>query len=91
VCSDELTLIWEACDLTRDDLTILSDPEATAIAAVGLSDRDEEVEHVIARPAVFVIDGAGHVRYRYVGRDPEDRPLPALLLLAIESLATPAP
>jgi peroxiredoxin len=65
---------------------IYSDPEATAIQQLGISDRDELVDHIIARPAVYVVDADGIVRYRYISRSAADRPTSALLALAVESL-----
>ncbi|HEX5164682.1 MAG TPA: redoxin domain-containing protein [Thermomicrobiales bacterium] len=82
-----------ANDMTVDTggaIDFLSDPSAAFIEQLGLVDRDDSVDHVIARPAVFIIDADGIVRYRYISRSPADRPTSALLLLAIESLAHPA-
>jgi peroxiredoxin len=82
-----------ANDMTVDTggrIEFFSDPSATFIRQIGLADRDDSVDHIIARPAIFVIDAEGIVRYRYVSRAPADRPTSALLLLAVESLAQPA-
>lgn len=68
-------------------ILVLSDQDASVIRSYGVPDRDDSVPHVIARPSAFVIDAAGVVRYRYIGRSAEDRPRPALLLLAVESLS----
>jgi hypothetical protein len=73
----------DTCD---GKVTAMRDPNADAIRRFGLADVDEQVPHLIARPAAFVIDAAGIVRYRYVSRTPDDRPTTALLLLAAESL-----
>lgn len=75
---------------SSDAIQILTDADATAIQRLGLADRDEKVDHVIARPAVFIVDSDGVVRYRYVSRSAADRPTIALLLLAAESLVRPA-
>lgn len=66
---------------------IYSDPAAAAICQLGISDRDEQVDHLIARPSVYVVDAEGIVRYRYISRTPADRPTSALLALAAESLS----
>jgi peroxiredoxin len=50
--------------------SLLADPDATAIKQYGVWDEQGE----IARPAIFVIDAAGVVRYVYVGKDFADRP-----------------
>lgn len=76
---------------TGDAVDVFSDPDATAIRQLGLEDHDQKVDHVIARPAVFIVDSAGIVRYRYVSRSASDRPTRALLVLAAESLARSSP
>ena len=68
-------------------LLLVSDPAARLITCLGLADGEPALSHVVARPATFIVDGDGRVRYRYVGRSPEDRPKAALLLLAVERLA----
>jgi peroxiredoxin len=73
---------------TGDTLIVLADPCADLIRRVGLADQDDEVNHLIARPAAFVIDDRGVVRYRYVSRSASDRPTAALISLAAESLAS---
>ena len=70
-----------------DAFPLYSDPSAAAIVRLGLSDTDEQVSHLIARPATFIVDGDGLVRYRYLSRSPDDRPKVELLLLAVERLA----
>jgi peroxiredoxin len=49
---------------------LLSDPDLkTAIAyGVAMEGRD------IAIPAIFVVNGAGEITFRYVGESPADRP-----------------
>lgn len=79
------------CAELGDRLVICADPGATAIAELGLADRDDDVPHVISRPATYVVDQAGIVRYRYLGRAPEDRPRAELLLLGVESLVRDTP
>jgi peroxiredoxin len=67
-------------------ITVYRDPGAKLLQAIGLDDHDDAVAHRIARPATFVVDKLGIVRYRYVSRTPADRPMPDLLLLAVETL-----
>lgn len=76
--------------LTRGAIEIVADPDAAFIAELGLATTDIQVEHRIARPTTFVVDEARVVRYRYIGRSPDDRPKVALLLLAAERLASGA-
>lgn len=73
--------------LTGDSIALVADPAAALIGRLRLATEDVEVDHLIARPATFVIDHSGVVRYRYLSRAPEDRPKAALLLLAAEQLA----
>jgi peroxiredoxin len=75
---------------TGGAIDIVSDPRADFIARLGLTDSDPLVTQRIAQPAVFVIDVDGIVRYRYISRSAEDRPKTALLLLAVERVASDA-
>jgi peroxiredoxin len=86
ISSDDFVGANDMCVDTGSAFSIYSDPEAAAIHQLGISDRDEQVEHVISRPAVYVVDRDGIVRYRYISRSPADRPTSALLALAAESL-----
>lgn len=56
--------------------TVLPDPEKKTIRLYGVLHPEEG----IARPAVFIIDRKGLVRFRYIGKDAADRPMMALLL-----------
>ena len=76
---------------TDGAIAIVSDPGAGFIMDLELTTTDPMVEHLIAQPAVFVVDDTGVVRYRYLSRSPDDRPKTALLLLAVERLASAAP
>jgi peroxiredoxin len=77
------------CNDTGAVIEILSDPDASDIQHLVLGDSEVVIDHIIARPAVYVIDSEGVVRYRYVSRSANDRPPNALLALAAESLARP--
>jgi len=50
--------------------SLLSDPDGEVSRRYGVWDE----EGGIARPAIFVIDSGGLVRYAYVGEDFADRP-----------------
>jgi peroxiredoxin len=67
---------------------LLSDPERIVITEYGLAHDDPEAEHPVARPATFVIDAAGIVRYGHVGEHTRDRPTVDALLLALASLTS---
>jgi peroxiredoxin len=49
---------------------LLSDPDGEVIKRYGVWDEEGQ----IARPAIFVIDSGGVVRYAHVGEDFADRP-----------------
>jgi hypothetical protein len=76
------------CDLVGDAIVVLADHGASAIECLGLREVDAETSRIVARPTVYLVDGSGVVRYRYVGKTIEDRPKTALLLLGVESLTT---
>lgn len=86
ISADDFVGANDMCNDTGAHIDILSDPEASAIQQLGISDREVDIDHVIARPAVYVVDSEGIVRYRYVSRSAADRPTNALLALAAESL-----
>jgi peroxiredoxin len=50
--------------------SLLSDPEGEVSRRYGVWDEEGQ----IARPAIFVLDRVGVVRYAYVGQDFADRP-----------------
>jgi peroxiredoxin len=87
ISSDSQVLAEAMCSLVSGRVSIFRDPKAALITAYGLADRDEAVERVIARPAVFIIGIDRTIEYRYLSRSAEDRPASALLLLGAESLA----
>lgn len=87
ISADDFVGANDMCVDTGGVLDIYSDPASVAIETLGLSDRDDKVDHIIAKPAVFIVDAEGIVRYRYVSRSAADRPTSALLALAAESLS----
>ncbi|MCO5177714.1 MAG: redoxin domain-containing protein [Thermomicrobiales bacterium] len=74
-----------AAAATVPEIEVLRDPDAAWIIANGLLDV-EELSRPTAVPAMFVVDGSGRVRYRYLGRHAGDRPTTSLLLLAAEAV-----
>lgn len=89
ISADDFVGANDMCVDTGGVIEILSDPMSLAIQQFGLADRDDKVDRIIARPAVFIVDAEGVVRYRYISRSATDRPTSALLALAAESLARP--
>lgn len=61
--------------------SLLSDPEGEVSRRYGVWDEEGR----IARPAIFVIDAAGVVRYAYVGEDFADRPGDEPVLTALRA------
>lgn len=67
---------------------VLVDEGGALIRKLDLVDPFEFRPVPVSLPAVFLLDGAGIVRFHYVGRSPDDRPRIELLLLAAEHLST---
>lgn len=65
---------------------IAADPTLAAIDAYDLRHEDAGVEHPIARPATFVIDADGIVRWRDLTENFRLRPRPEAILAAIDAL-----
>ncbi len=65
---------------------VLCDPDLAVINRYGVFHVDEPHGYIAARPAVFIIDEWGIVRYCHVGEHSRDRPAIGTLLLALESL-----
>jgi peroxiredoxin len=63
---------------------ILSDAEKKAINAYGIVNAEEHGG--IAKPATFLIDKDGKIRFLYVGKTGADRPDDALTLSEVEKL-----
>lgn len=61
--------------------SLLSDEDGAVARSFGVWDEEGQ----IARPAIFVIDAAGVVRYAYVGQDFADRPGDDEVFAALES------
>ena len=66
---------------------LLVDADVAVIDRYGVRDPEVGEHGPIARPAVFLLDREGVVRYAHVGADPTDRPALGAILLALESIA----
>lgn len=66
---------------------ILSDPERVVIGRYGLAHDDPDAEHPVSRPATFILDSEGTVRFGYVGEHTRDRPTVDAILLALRTIA----
>jgi peroxiredoxin len=87
--SADMPVLTEAmCTMLGGRIAVMRDPGAALIENLGLADRDDAVEHVIARPAVFIVGRDSTIEFRYVSRSAEDRPTGELLLLGAESLSS---
>lgn len=87
ISADEPAGCRAAQAATGGAITLVSDTAARFIAALDLATSDPQVQHLIAMPATFLVDADGVTQYRYLSRSADDRPKPALLLLAAERLA----
>lgn len=67
---------------------ILTDATLTTIDNWGIADPTESDEEGrrIARPALFLLDRAGVVRFAHLGEHARDRPALGALLLALETM-----
>jgi thioredoxin-dependent peroxiredoxin len=65
---------------------VLSDPDRSVIDRYGVGDPDDPEGRAIARPAIFLIDPGGIVRFAHLGEYPRDRPTLDLVLLALEAM-----
>lgn len=72
---------------TPSPFPLLVDAEVAVIDRYGVRDPNDDEHGPISRPAVFLLDRDGVVRYAHVGTDPNDRPALGAILLALESLA----
>jgi peroxiredoxin len=59
---------------------ILTDTKLDIIHKYGLFHENEPKGRLIARPATFVLDASGVIRYRYVGENASDRPSASTIL-----------
>lgn len=66
-------------DKLKLPFSLLSDSDGEVSRRYGVWDGEGQ----IARPALFVVDSDGVVRYRYVGRDFADRPGDGPVLAAV--------
>jgi peroxiredoxin len=66
---------------------VLADPAREVICAYRVFHEHEPKGRLIARPATFVLDAAGTIRFRSVGAAPTDRPEPETILAALKRLS----
>ncbi len=69
---------------------LLADIDRRVIQEYGVFHHNEPKGRPISRPATFVLDGKGVIRYRYVGDSPPDRPAVEAILDAIPALESQA-
>ena len=61
---------------------VLSDVDHKVIDAYGIYDADNK----ISKPAVFIVDKQGIVRWSYIGKNRSDRPLNDILLTELKKI-----
>lgn len=62
---------------------LLVDADLRIIRAYGVFHENEAKGRLIARPATFVLDANGIIRYRYIGQNAGDRPSADTILAAL--------
>ncbi|RIK42434.1 MAG: hypothetical protein DCC58_11005 [Chloroflexi bacterium] len=87
VSADGAADVARMANLLGDSISVLGDPQLRLIDALGVRNSDDEIGRPIAHPAAFGLGSNGNIRYRFIGRNPSDRPTIDLLLLAAERLA----
>ena len=70
----------------RFPFPLLSDPQLKLIDAYGARHPNGHGEHDIARPTVIIIDSNKTVRYKYIGKDPTDRPTDNEILFTLQQI-----
>ncbi len=66
---------------------ILVDADLRVIHAYGVFHENERKGRSIARPATFVLDSDGFIRYGYIGANASDRPSADTVLAALPKAA----
>jgi peroxiredoxin len=84
---DAQSFAWSMAQTTGAKFQILSDAEKKTIAAYGIVNAEEHGG--IAKPATFLIDKEGKIRFLYVGKTGADRPDDALVLDEVKKVAGP--
>lgn len=84
----EVTREAQAALATPYPFPVLPDPTLSVVDRYGLIDPQETdaVGRRLSRPALFLLDRAGVVRYAHVGEHARDRPAVAAILLALETM-----
>jgi peroxiredoxin len=70
----------------RFPFPLLSDTQLKVIDAYGARHPNGHGEHDIARPTVVIIDSNKIVRYKYIGKDPVDRPTDNEILFTLQQI-----
>lgn len=86
ISAEPLAAARAGVERDRLPFAVLSDADLATIERYGVRHLDEPEGRAIARPAVFVLDREGIVRFAHVGEAPRDRPPAALVLLALEAV-----
>ncbi len=68
----------------RFPFTLLSDVKLNLIGAYGAINQAGHNGHPIAHPTVIIIDPTKKIRYKYVGKNPQDRPTDDEILAEIQ-------
>ncbi len=82
ISSDRLETAIQTKTVLELSYNILPDTKRQVIQLYGILHPDEG----IARPAVFVIDQKGFVRFRHIGKNAGDRPTNARIINALKWL-----
>jgi|HubBroStandDraft_1064217.scaffolds.fasta_scaffold168913_2 peroxiredoxin len=70
----------------RFPFPLLSDPQLKVIDAYGARHPNGHGNHDIARPTTIIIDSNKVIRYKYIGKDPVDRPTDNEILFTLQQI-----
>ena len=82
VSADSLQTAIQTKSSLKLSFDVLADTKRKVIQLYGILHPEEN----LARPAVFVIDQKGYVRFRYIGKNAADRPTNARIINALKWL-----
>ena len=85
VSKDDLSGAERVFDYLDLGFPVLFDPEAEVVRKYGVYNL---LSDSYATPSVFIIDKSGKVRWRYIGRNYNDRPSNNQIIAQLEALRT---
>jgi peroxiredoxin len=82
---DDQSYAWSMGQTTGAKFNILSDSDKKTITAYGIVNTQERGG--IAKPAIFILDKEGRIRYMHIGKDASDRPPDEAIIEEVKKVA----